>query len=198
MAKIRLWGDRLGDLSGPVLYLDLDIVITGNIDDFFSYGGADQVILARNPVRPLERMGQTSVFRFPVGKLAPLQERFRANPQAIADEFEWEQRFVTRHAPGGISLFPRTWVRHFRHHCMYPFPLNLALTPRLPAGTKIVIFPGRFHPEHAIAGGWTHRKGFTLRDNVKAAATHERLGARLAVMRKYCKSTNWVSDHWRE
>jgi len=197
--KSRLWGDRLGDLSGPVLFLDLDIVITGSIDDFFSYGDPDQVILARNPTRPLERMGQTSVFRFPVGKLVPLQDRFRANPQAIADEFEWEQRFVTRNAPGGVGLFPRAWVRHFRHHCMHPFPLNLALTPRLPAGAKIVIFPGGFHPEHAIAGGWKkRRKGLSLRENLKAATLQKDMWKRLEVLRQYCKTTGWVSDHWRE
>ena len=62
------------------------------------------MILARNPNTPLERLGQTSIFRFPVGKLLPLQEKFLADPQAVADTYQFEQRFVTREAPGGIRL----------------------------------------------------------------------------------------------
>ena len=43
------------------------------------------MILARNPNTPFEKLGQTSLFRFPVGKLAPLREMFLADPQGIAD-----------------------------------------------------------------------------------------------------------------
>ncbi len=32
--KSRLWGAKLGSLSGVVLFLDLDLVITGSLDDF--------------------------------------------------------------------------------------------------------------------------------------------------------------------
>src|SRR5690606_29263559 len=105
--KSRLWGPRLGTLEGPVLFLDLDLVIVGNIDAFFTVGRPDQVMLARNPVRPLERLGQTSVYRFQVGKLVPLLDKFRADPQGIADAYDYEQRFVTRNAPGGVTFFPR-------------------------------------------------------------------------------------------
>ena len=78
---------------------------------------------------------------------------------------------------------------------MQPFT---ALAPRLPEGAKIVIFPGMFNPEHAIAGGWRRRKGFSLWKNIKAAAAQDTLAARLGVLRQYCKSTGWVADHWRE
>ena len=67
----------------------------------------DEVILARNPNTPFERLGQTSLFRFPVGKLVPLQERFLADPQGVADTYQFEQRFVTREAPGGVALLAR-------------------------------------------------------------------------------------------
>ncbi len=33
--KSRLWGPKLADLAGPVLFMDLDLVITGNLDGFF-------------------------------------------------------------------------------------------------------------------------------------------------------------------
>jgi hypothetical protein len=34
------------------------------------------MILAHNPNTPFERMDQSSIFRCPIGKLAPLHERF--------------------------------------------------------------------------------------------------------------------------
>ena len=70
--KCRLWSEKLAHLSGPVLFLDLDLVVTGNLDSFFEYGDPEDVILARNPSNPLEKLGQTSVYRFPVGKFAAI------------------------------------------------------------------------------------------------------------------------------
>lgn len=198
--KSRLWGEKLGDLEGPVLFMDLDVVVTGNLDDMFEYGEPDDVILSRNPVRLHERMGQTSVFRFPVGKLAPIQEIFRRDPQGTAEKYQWEQRFVTRTAPGGIKLFPRKWVRHFRRHSMPLFPLNYFLVPRLERGTKIVIFPGGLHPQHAIDGGWKSPKSSGISParhfaNVLRSPKDKRFLGRL---RHYVLPTPWVADHWRE
>ncbi|MEL5877983.1 glycosyl transferase [Cereibacter sphaeroides] len=196
--KARLWSPTLGDLKGPVLFLDLDLVITGSLDEFFTYGDPDRVILARNPAKPFERLGQTSVFRFPVGKLVELQRIFLADPQAVADEYRFEQRFVTMNAPGGVDLFPKAWVRHFRYQCMLPFPLNLALPPRLPQGAKVVIFPGGVHPEHAIQGGWVRREGWTLGQHLKGLAERHADGSRWRYLRHYMRPTGWVADHWKE
>ncbi len=72
----------------------------------------------------------------------------------MADTYRFEQRFVTREAPGGVSFWPRGWVRHFRAECTRTLPLNFLLPPRLPAGTRVVIFPGNMQPPHAAAGHW--------------------------------------------
>ena len=114
--------------------MDLDLVVVGPLDDFFTYGAPDEVVLARNPNTPAERLGQTSLFRFPVGKLLPLQEKFLADPQGVADAYKFEQRFVTREAPGGVRFWPGPWVRHFRMHCVRTLPLNFFLPPKLPEG----------------------------------------------------------------
>jgi hypothetical protein len=50
--------------------MDLDIFISGNLDAFFETGADADVILARNPNTPFEKLGQTSIFRYPIGKLA--------------------------------------------------------------------------------------------------------------------------------
>ncbi|WP_442772082.1 glycosyl transferase [Paenirhodobacter enshiensis] len=197
--KARLWGPKLGDLTGNVLFLDLDLIVTGSLDDLFSYGDPDQVILSRNPAKPFERIGQTSCFRFPVGKLAPMQEIFIANPVQVATEYVWEQRFVTRNAPGGIDLFPRDWVQHFRYQCLPTFPLNWVMAPRLKRDTRVVIFPGGVYPEVAIRGGWVGREGFTLADHLRNIPNRpEKEGSLWRYLRHFTKPAAWAAEAWRE
>ncbi|TDA72100.1 hypothetical protein, partial [Halomonas marinisediminis] len=74
----------------------------------------EDVILARNQAKPLHKLGQTSVYRMPVGALASLQPIFAADPQGIADKYRFEQHFVTKNAPNGVKFWPRAWVSHFR------------------------------------------------------------------------------------
>ncbi|MFT4150006.1 MAG: glycosyl transferase [Paracoccaceae bacterium] len=196
--KSRLWGEKLGDLAGPVLFLDLDLVIVGSLDDFFTWGDPDEVILARNAAKPFERVGQTSVYRMPVGKLKPLQDRFRADPQGVADEYRYEQRFVTRNAPGGVKLFPKRWVVHFRYQCMPAIPLNYFIPARLPADARIVIFPGGVLPEHAIAGGWVGFEGQGPWDHIRGVFGDRKGEKPLRYLRHYMRPVPWVADHWRE
>lgn len=196
--KSRLWGD-LRDVTGVVLFLDLDVVVTGSLDPFFSYGEPDETILGRNPNTPLERMGQTSVYRMRVGKLAPLQEIFRADPQGIADRYRFEQRFVTRNAPGGVRFWPRGWLAHFRMHCVPNFPLNYLRPARIPRGTRIVIFPGGLNPPDAIAGRW-HEDGPVRPPlaHLRAAFDGSRSESLSRHLRHYLRPTPWVSELWRE
>jgi hypothetical protein len=197
--KARLWGPRLGGLAGPVLFMDLDLVVVGPMDDFFTWGDPDAVILARNPTTPLERLGQTSIFRFPVGKLVPLQQRFVADPQGVADTYRFEQRFVTREAPGGVALWPEPWVRHFRHHCARPLPLNFFLPPKVPEGAKVVIFPGGLLPPHAIAGQWAGRyRPGTPAEHLRGLFAGDRPDPPLRYLRHYLRPAPWVADAWRD
>jgi hypothetical protein len=199
--KSRLWGPTLGSLRGSVLFLDLDLVIVGSLDDFFTIGKADDVVLARNQTTPFERLGQTSVFRFPVGKLVPIQEKFRANPQAIANEYEFEQRYVTRNAPGGVKLFPRRAVLHFKQDCRWPFPLNYFFAPSLPKRAKIVLFPRNFYPQNAAKGAFG-QKGqplSPLSHFMNVFDKNKRQGKSVfRHLRHYILPAPWVADNWRE
>ena len=196
--KSRLWAPDLGGPTGPVLFVDLDVVVTGSMDGFFEIGGEDDVILARNPNTPLEKLGQTSIFRYPVGTLAPLRERFLADPQGIANEYRFEQRYVTRNAPGGVSFWPKGWVSHFRMHCVPTFPLNYVMAPRLPRSARVVIFPGALNPPDAIAGRWSEEAD-TLPGLAHAAAglKGERVETLWKHLRHYNRPAPWVAEHWR-
>ena len=196
--KSRLWRPDIG-LEGPVLFIDLDVVVTGSLDGFFEVGGEDDVILARNPNTPFERLGQTSIFRFPVGKLAPLRERFLADPQGVADRYRFEQRFVTRNVPGGVTFWPRGWVALYKWHCVPVFPLNLVRPPRLPPGTRVVLFAGTLNPPDAIAGRWSPRQPVrTPREHLAAAWAREGRGPLARQLRQYVLPAPWVAEHWRE
>lgn len=196
--KARLWRSDIG-IEGTVLFIDLDVVITGSLDDMFSHGAPDDVILARNPNTPFERLGQTSIYRFPVGKLAPLHRIFCADPQGVAERYVFEQRFVTRNAPGGVSFWPSPWVRHFRWHCVPTFPTNYFRDPVLPAGTRVVIFAGALNPPDAIAGRWSKRvTPMSPGAHVRAGLRGDRHTGLIRHLRHYVRPTPWVAEHWRD
>jgi hypothetical protein len=198
--KSRLWQVQLGGLEGPVLFMDLDVVVTGPLDDFFRWGDPARVVMMRNPTTPFERLGQTSLYRFPVGGLTALWDTFRADPVRVAAAHKFEQRFVTRNAPGGPLFWPRGWAVHFRHHCARSFPLNYLAEPRLPTGARVVVFAGGLNPPDAIAGRWDPSLPVQSRaDHVRAALTApEHRGGRWAHLRHYIKPTSWVREAWVE
>lgn len=196
--KSRLWGD-LGDVTGVVLFLDLDVIITGSLDVFFTIGDPDDTWLGLNPNTPLEKMGQTSVYRMRVGKLAPLQQIFRADPQGVADKYRFEQRFVTRNAPGGVNFWPRGWLAHFRMQCVPNFPLNYVREASIPRGTRIVIFPGSLNPPDAIAGRWDERDQHrSPLDHIRAGFDGRRRESFYKHIRHYLRPVSWVERLWRE
>lgn len=197
--KSRLWKPELADLEGPFLFLDLDLIITGNLDAFFEFGNPEDVVLAYNPTKPFQKMGQTSVYRAPVGKLAPLLDMLRKDPQGIADQYVFEQRFVSHNAPGGIKKWPKSWVAHFRRHCRRPFPLNYFLAPKLKKDAKIVIFPGSLSPSDAIEGKYysSSPKAISPREHIGNVFSKTRRGGVLAHLRHYILPATWVKDFWK-
>ena len=173
--------------------------LPGPLDDFFDYGEDDDVILAVNPVRPLERLGQTSIYRFPVGKLAPLKIAFETAPEEIARRYRYEQRFVTRKAPGGVRFWPRRWVRLFRHDLMPPFPLNFFTPPRLPGDAKVVLFAGHLNPPEAISGRWMPDNATrTPIQHLAAIFTDKQREPIHRHLSHYFRPATWIKDHWRE
>ena len=196
--KSRLWSAQLGNVTGTVLFLDLDVVVVGSLDDFFSFGDDEQTVLSYNPSNPLEKLGQTSCFRFKVGSLVSLLEKFRADPQGVADKYRFEQRFVTRNAPGGVKLFPKEWVVHFRRKCRQPFPLNYFIPPKLPHDARIIIFPGDLYPQNAIAGQYNKNSADNAKDHLAQLFTAEKIKKPISHLRHFILPTDWVATHWRE
>lgn len=192
--KSRLWAPELGDLTGPFLFMDLDVTITGSLDAFFEFGAPEDVIVARNVAKPLQRLGQTSIYRMPVGALSPLQALFAADPQGVADKYRFEQHFVTKMAPKGVKFWPKGWVRHFRIECIPKFPFNYFFEPKLPKGARIVIFAGSMNPPDAIAGQYNVRTPhLPPLAHIKRALKSK---TKLKSLRQFVWPARWVEDIW--
>ncbi|MFP8968605.1 glycosyl transferase [Pokkaliibacter sp. CJK22405] len=196
--KTAMWGDSLFDIEGVVLFIDLDVIITGNIDDFFSMGKPEDVIVARNWVKPLERLGQTSIFRFEIGRHGYMLNNFRKDPEGIAGKYQFEQRYVTQCIEGGVKFWPRGWVRHFRMDCLGPWPLRYLRPPKLPKGSRVVIFPGKPDPSDALVGRWSDQiEPGTRGEHLRRFFKGEYQGNGFRFLKRFMMPAEWIRQHWR-
>lgn len=198
--KIALWQKQLYDITGPVLFMDLDSVIVDNIEDFFNYGDEQDVILARNWLKPHQKLGQTTLFRFYVGKHDYMLENFQQNPQATAEKYRYEQHYVTRNIKPGIKFWPEKWVKHYRLHCLSNNYIKRYLRPaKLPESAKIIAFPGQPQPEDALIGQWTYGEPNHPWQHIKNAFNPEKRRKNIIThLKSYQKPCPWVAEHWRE
>lgn len=199
--KLVLWSPTLFDITGPLLFIDLDSVVVDNMDGYFTHGDPHDVILARNWMRPGTNLGQTSVFRFFVGENPQILAEFCADPQGVADKHRFEQHFVTATAKGGIKFWPERWTRHFRFHCLPRFPLRLFVPPRLPSGAKIVTFPGGPDPGFVAEGRWDAKTPPHVGRlaHLRAAFGPNRTGrSPWRHLKRYVLESEWVARAWRE
>lgn len=198
--KSRLWSKQLGDLTGNVLFMDLDLVIVDNIDGFFDYLPEQEVVMTKNITNPLEKLGQTSLFRFKVGGLISLQQKFASDPMGTINQYSYEQRFVTRNAPNGVKFFPSSWVKHFRYQCRRPFPLNYFLPPKLPKHAKLVIFAGgELNPPEAIDGRYHPDMPNNASEHLALLKTSSEAQRKpISHLRHFILPTPWVADAWQE
>ena len=131
-SKIELFRPEL--FEDAVLYLDLDTVIVGNIDEL-------PVGRGFCTVRDYSGKGICTTAMAWRDDLSAIYRRFWAEPRFQMDRFRyWEngnigdQGFIyeTLHAPA-IQCWPRKWVASFKHHCR----------GGLPDEAKVVAFHGQ-------------------------------------------------------
>lgn len=149
--KVSLFSPDLADLDPPALFLDLDILITGNLAPFFDHPGKFCII--ENWTTRGKRIGNSSVFRFEPGAHINVYEKFMSDPQKIMSTIDNSQTFTSRNV-GELTWWPEEWVRSFKFHCLPWGPLRLLRPASLPAGTRIVAFHGRPKMADAHRGRW--------------------------------------------
>ena len=175
--KIALWQKGLANMSGDVLFLDLDLIVTGSLDDLFSYN-PDEFCIAENWTQPGEGIGNTSVYRFPAdGRYAYIYDQFMKDPDKYVSQHKISQRYVSACIPEKI-YWPQDWIVSFKHTLLPKFPLNWVKTPELPQDTRAVAFTGRPDPDEAEIGKWLEKKRYKR-------------------IYKHVRPTPWITKHWR-
>lgn len=174
--KVSLWQAPLSDLTGDILYLDLDLVITGNIDDFFTYQPGKFAVI-RNWTQPGLSIGNTSVYRFTVGQHKFIFDQFNADPEPWLRRYGISQKYVSDQIKDRV-FWPRDWCLSFKHSLIPPWPMRFFKTPKLPRDARVVAFTGKPDPEDAVVGSWPN-KNF-----IKCSY-------------KFVKPTPWIAEPWR-
>ncbi|MBQ1612576.1 MAG: glycosyltransferase [Alphaproteobacteria bacterium] len=170
--KLSLFNSELSDLKGTALFLDLDIVIRESLNPFFEAEG--DFLIVKDWDFPEDIIGNSSVFRFEVGKHPDVLEDFYKLGNDIRKEYKNEQAYLSyaMHKKGILKYWDRSWCVSFKRNCLQPFPLNFFKMPKDPVDAKIIVFHGRPTPEQAKEGFWG--KG----------------GLR------YVKPTKWLDKYW--
>jgi hypothetical protein len=174
--KISLWQSNLDGVTGDVLFIDLDVVITGGLDDFFRFEPDKTFCVIENWTQPGSGIGNTSVYRFRVGAHPGLYERLQSNPDAVLAAHPNSQTYISRTIETK-TFWPAPWCVSFKHTLMPPWPLNFVTTTALPDTTRVVCFTGKPDPDEARDGRWEapwYKKTY-----------------------KYVRPTPWIAQHWR-
>ena len=157
--KVSLFrkSEDLFGFAGNWLFIDLDVVVTGPLDDFFTFKPERPFVVMQNWTQPGKGIGNTSVYRFRVGAAPFLVTRLEQNFQEIKAKYNNSQTFISREI-GDIAFWPDEWCQLFKVQCIPPFPLRLWKEPVIPEGCRIVAFPGRPNPHEAAKGKWPEKK----------------------------------------
>ncbi len=149
--KVTSFADPLYDLSGPTLFIDLDVVIVDSIDCFFEPDGEFRVIKEWDKT---DETGNTSVYRFTIGAHADLIDNLKANKDRILKQVRNEQEYVTGTlaAQGKLQYWPKEWCVSFKRHCMPRGIMSWFRPATIPPGAKIIAFHGKPNPHDVIAG----------------------------------------------
>lgn len=160
--KLFLFSSDFFGLKGRVLFLDLDLVITGSLDDMLNY--CPKVFC----ISPDEKKGDynSSVMSFELGSMPYVWESFWAQKEVITQTMHGDQDWV-QNICRNAKIYPKPFVVSFKYDCKsrakfgggslgkwlrkngYFVPKKLAV---LPKNTSIVLFHGKPDPKDVING----------------------------------------------
>ena len=173
--KLTLFQERLEDLEGTALFLDLDVVIADKLDPFFEDDPGGFRIIEDWNLKGTG-IGNSSVFRFEIGSRPDVLDYFLKNRESVYAAHRNEQAYLSwairKEEP--LKYWAPDWCLSFKRSFMRPFPLGYIQEPRRRAGVKVIVFHGNPNPD-CVLEGW-HNK------------------TRLRAVKK----TPWIADLWRE
>ena len=155
-----LCGDNLGGLRGQrVLFFDIDVVITGELDSVIEYPTADEFVIINDWASCGDSVGQASCYSWVVGTLGFIKTDFEKDPK------KWVKQFYTASQEylsykvierfGKLHFWPSEWMSSFKFSCLPVWFLRPFVAPNLPKHTRVLAFHGDPKVEDAIIGRWS-------------------------------------------
>lgn len=166
------------------LFLDLDVVITGSLDEMFDYETDKDFIICYNWTRGKGKIGNSSVTMMRVGALNHVIEDLEKDPVKYVNQYKTaSQEYMSAKVIekyGKLTFWPDEWCRSFQIHCMQWRFMRLIKAPSLPpTDCKVLVFHGAVNPPDAINGHWPGKVQFYKR------------------FYKTIKPTPWIKDFWK-
>lgn len=141
--KLSFFQEKLINISGDILYLDLDVVIVNPIDEFFLYPSDKLCIIEDWLWKKLnQRKYNSSVMKWRVGEYSDLFSSFIKNYYKNK-KYTGDQDFITDYVKN-VNFWPDDWCASYK--------LNKCFDGFKPEN-KIIIFHGKPNPDE-IKGGW--------------------------------------------
>jgi len=173
--KLASLSPKLG-IEGTVLFLDLDLVVMGNIDCFFTHKPGEFCII-ENWTQPGQNIGNSSVYRYEADKHHDIFDDFSKRHEEIYQDkiITNEQHYLTwevakKHK---VEFWPDEWCRSFKRHSLPNKLLRYFIAPKPPKDCKILVFHGPPKPIDAAHGRWP-QKG------------------------KFLRPASWILNHWKD
>ena len=156
--KLQLFQEQLSDISGATLFVDLDVVIVGNIDALFDYQ-ADAFCIIRD--LQAGKVYNSSVFRLNIGQFAHVWQDFQTDKKAIVARLHGDQDWISE-CIHDAQLWPSEWVVSFKKQCQARDKRSWGVVGEwlrskgflqakgeaiIPPGARIVYFHGKPDPD---------------------------------------------------
>ena len=186
--EAALCDNSLGGLTGQrVFFFDLDVLITGNLDELFDYPDGDKFYIINDWNTRGNHVGQASCYSFVVGKLGEIKDYFESNSANVINLFGTaSQEYLSDQVQklfGSLHFWPEEWFKSFKFHCLPVWYLRRLVVPvKPPANTKVLAFHGHPDLNDAINGTWHDKKKHRWKIWKK--------------LYKCCKPTPWIADYW--
>ena len=161
--KLQIFSERVVPAGRLVLYLDLDVVVTGRLEELFAYRPALDFLSVLDWNRRWVPQFNSSVMRFRSGTHRRILEDFHAEVEAgrLVKKREWDaclrardkvvywnglrrfggdQEWISRRMGAGGKLgelcYPAPWILSYKKGCR----------KRIPEGCRVMVFHGEPKP----------------------------------------------------
>ena len=105
-------------IKGTVLYLDLDVVVAGNIDKLLTWQPDNWCTIRdfTRSMRPGWQKYNSSVVRFEAGSLSSIWENYKLDPKGVQRKFFGDQDWLydQTHKNNPATLYPDSWITSWK------------------------------------------------------------------------------------